>query len=370
MELFRERLGVTELPEALTRVVIEKSEGNPLFAEEIANYLVEAGSLHADGEEVSYDPDAGDTVLPVTLENLLMDRFDRLAEGPRAALEAASVIGPRFSADLVSIVTGPDGNAAGHLVELERLELIRREPERGDYRFKHALVRDAIYDSLLTARREALHERAAETLENRHTDYRDEVADVLAHHWDQAGRADKAVEFLALAGGNSLRVYALDEAEQRFRRALELIGADPEAADDAALTDILLHLARILYFQYSYFAIIELVDNYLPRVEALGDKKRLSRFLFEGGYAHIFAAQAEPGQDLLHRARALGEESGDDLAVAYAELGLMWHRLNWGTPGEERRKIQREAGERVVDTGKRHGDIWLTSKALLCLGLG
>ena len=53
----------------------------------------------------------------------------------------------------------------------------------------------------------------------------------------------------------------------------------------------------------------------------LGDKKRLSRFLFEGGYAHIFAAQAEPGQDLLHRARALGEESGDDLAVAYAEFG-------------------------------------------------
>ncbi len=368
-ELLRERLGVTELPEALTRMVVEKSEGNPLFAEEITNYLVEAGSLRASGDGVSYDPSAGDTVLPVTLENLLMGRFDRLTEGPRAALEAASVIGPRFTADLVGAAAGLDGEAAGHLVELEGLELIRREPERGDYHFKHALVRDAIYDSLLTARRQALHERVAEKLEARHAEYPDEVADVLAQHWDRAGRADKAVGFLALAGENSLRVYALEEAEQRFRRALELIEVEPGAADDAALTDILLHLARILYFQHGFFGIIELVERYLPRVEALGDKKRLSRFLFEGGYAHIFAAKAEPGRNLLDRARALGEESGDDVAVAYANLGLMWHRVFWGEPGEERRKTQRETGERVVETGKRHGDIWLASKTLLCLGL-
>ena len=161
-ELLRELLGVTELPEALTRMVVEKSEGNPLFTEEITNYLVEAGSLRAGGDGVSYDPGAGDTALPVTLENLLMDRFDRLAEGPRAALEAASVIGPRFSADLVGSAAGLDGEAAEHLVELEGLELIRREPERGNYRFKHALVRDAIYKSLLTARRAVLHERAVQ----------------------------------------------------------------------------------------------------------------------------------------------------------------------------------------------------------------
>ena len=368
VELLQERLGATELPKALTRMVVEKSEGNPLFAEEIANYLVDAGSLRMGGDGVSYDSRAGKAVLPVTLENLLMDRFDRLAEGPREALEAASVIGPRFSVDLVAAAS-EDGGAAGHLAELERLELIRREPERSDYRFKHALVQDAIYDGLLTARREALHERVAETLEAGHTDYPDEVADVLAYHWARTGRADKAVKFLALAGENSLRVYSLEEAEQRFRQALELIDAHPGVAQEEVRTGILLHLARILYFQCNFFRIIELVEKYLPRVEALGDRKLLSRFLFEGGYAHVFAAQIEPGRELLDRARALGEETGDDVAVAYADLGLMWDRMFWGEPGEQRRRTQRDVGERIVETGKRHGDIWLASKALLCLGL-
>ncbi len=368
-ELLRERLGVAELPEALTRMVVEKSEGNPLFAEEITNYLVEAGSLRTGADGVSYDPGAGGAVLPVTLENLLMDRFDRLGEGPRAVLEAASVIGPRFGTSLVGAAAGLNGSMDKHLVELERLELIRREPERGDYRFKHALVQDAIYGSLLTARREALHGRVAETLEARHGAYPDEVAEALAHHWDRAGRPGKAVRFLALAGESSLRVYALEEAEQHFRRAIALIEADGGAADDTALTDILLHLARILYFQFEFFELIELVKRYLPRVESLGDPKRLSRFLFEGGYAHIFAAQAEPGRTLLDRARALGEESADEVAVAYADLGLMWHRIFWIELDEARTRIQREAGERIVEIGKRHGDIWLASKALLALGL-
>lgn len=368
-ELLEKRLAATNLPEAFTRMVIGKSEGNPLFAEEIANYLLDSGSLTKDADGVRYNAAADDAVLPVTLENLLMGRFDRLADGPRAVLEAASIIGPRFSAELAGKVARLDGEISGHLAELQRLELIRQQPSRGDYDFKHALVRDAIYDSLLTARREALHERAAEALEARHAGYADEAADVLAYHWSHTPRADKAVKFLALAGKNSLQIYSLEEAEQNFRRALSLIEANPASADDAALTEILLNLARVLYFQFQFFEIIRLVEKYLPRVEALGDRRRLSRFLFEGGYAHVFAANVEDGRKLLNRARAIGEEIDDEVAIAYADLGFMWDRMFWGQPGDERRRAQVEAGERIAEIGKRHGDIWLASKALLALGL-
>ncbi len=127
--------------------------------------------------------------------------------------------------------------------------------------------------------------------------------------------------------------------------------------------------ARVMYFQGKFSAIIDLVEPYLPRVEALGDKKRLSLFLFETGYAHVFASKVDEGRTLLDRARVLGEETGDDLAVAYADLGTMWDRMFWGEPGQARLAAQHEAAERLVEVGRRHGDIWLASKAQLALGL-
>jgi tetratricopeptide (TPR) repeat protein len=124
-----------------------------------------------------------------------------------------------------------------------------------------------------------------------------------------------------------------------------------------------------MYFRCEFYAIIGLVARYLPRVEALGDKKRLSRFLFESGYAHVFAREVAEGRELLARARALGEETGDDLAIAYADLGLMWDRIYWGEPSEARSAAQHEAAERLVEVGLRHRDIWLASKARLALAI-
>ncbi len=367
VELLKECLGAKELPDDLARMVAGKSQGNPLFAEEITNYLRESGAIRAQGDGVVFEGGDGGAALPVTIENLLMDRFDRLDEGPRAVLEAAAVIGSRFTGKLVGGTAGLDGEADAHLKELGGQGLVVGEP--GDaWRFRHVLARDAIYDSLLTRRRQALHERVAEAIEAKHADYPEEAADLLAHHWSRTARADKAVKYLALAGESALRIYSLEEAERNFRQALDLIEAKPGCADDSFLADVLLSIARVMYFQSKFLAIIDLVEPYLPRIEALGDKKRLSRFLFETGYAHVFASKVVEGRELLGRARALGEETGDELAVAYADLGAMWDRLFWGEPGEQRGAAQREAAERIVAVGRKHADIWLASKAQLALG--
>ncbi len=368
-ELLKQSLGVAALPAELARMVAEKSEGNPLFAEEITSYLRDSGALRTESDGVVFEGGAGAVALPVTVENLVMDRFDRLAPGPRGVLEAAAVIGPRFSDDYVAAASGLEDATADHLAELVRQELIRVEPDGDAHRFRHALTRDAIYDSLLSPRRQELHARVAEAIEARHGDHGEEATDLLAHHWSRTARADRAVKYLRAAGENSLRIYSLEEARRYFQQALDLIAADPGCADDSFLADVLLNIARVMYFRSEFNAIIALVEPYLPRVEALGDKKRLSRFLFESGYAHVFASKVAQGRRHLVRARALGEEIGDDLAVAYADLGLMWDRLFWGEPGQARAATQREAAERIVEAGRRHSDIWLASKAQLALGL-
>ena len=368
-DLVMARLGTDKLPEGLTRLVAEKGEGNPLFAEEITNYLLEKGALRQDEGGVAFDPDKAEPGLAVTLENLLMDRFDRLEESSRAVLEAAAVIGPSFGVELVGQVAGLNGKAAAFLQDLEGQELIFRDADGGGYRFKHALVQDAIYASLLTGRREALHEKVAETIEQADTARLGEAADVLAYHYGQTPRAEKAVRYMALAGEKALGVYSLDEAELRFRQVLELIDNVPGCADDAFLADVLLNVSRVYYFRAQFKSIIELVDRYLPRIEALGDNKRLSRFLFETGYAHVFASRMEEGKALLERALALGRELDDEVAVAYAELGLMWVHAYWGEPGEQRRRTLEAMGERIVGVGRKAGDIWLASKALLALAV-
>ena len=106
VELLKKRIGVIEVPASLAKIAVDKTQGNPLFLEEITNYLVEKGQLsHHDGG-IDYKPLATGFSLPGSLENLLLERFDRLEEGPRRVLETASVIGPTFLRTLLSMRAG------------------------------------------------------------------------------------------------------------------------------------------------------------------------------------------------------------------------------------------------------------------------
>ena len=126
----------------------------------------------------------------------------------------------------------------------------------------------------------------------------------------------RAVPYLALAGENGLRIYTLEEAQNQLQQALDIIEANPGCVDDTVLAEILLLIARALYFQFDFGALIALVKPYLERVEALGDTSRLARFLFETGYAHVFGCQAKIGREFLDRARALADADVNELAVA------------------------------------------------------
>ena len=146
--------------------------------------------------------------------------------------------------------------------------------------------------------------------------------DSLADHYNETSRADKTVRYMALAGAKSLQVYSLEEAERRFRRVIDLIDLTPGCADDTLLADVLLKLARLYYYRAQFYNIISLVERYLPRVAALGDKRRHSRLLFELGYSYVFSAQGPSGKKFLEQALALGEDLGDAESIGYACLGL------------------------------------------------
>ena len=152
------------------------------------------------------------------MQSLLTARVDRLAPRDRALLQAAAVIGRRFDPQLLAAVADDGGDIDARLAAMQALDLVHPEGKSGDYAFKHALVRDALYQSLLTGPRAALHLKIAEEIERRSGNRLAEVVETLAHHYGQTDRADKAFTYLAMAGAKSLGVYSLDEAGRLFRR--------------------------------------------------------------------------------------------------------------------------------------------------------
>ena len=363
VELLQKRIGNLTVPSDLARLIVAKTQGNPLFAEEVTNYLIDRGQIRRSGADILFE-EAAKSALPITLENLLLERFDRLDESSRSVLEAASVVGPSFSGDLVSQVTGLNGTAIQHFAALERKDLIVLEPGRDSYRFKHALVQDAIYNRLLTPARQELHEKVANTIEEQGSANLNEFVDSLADHYNETSRADKTVRYMALAGAKSLQVYSLEEAERRFRRVIDLIDLIPGCADDTLLADVLLKLARLYYYRAQFYNIISLVERYLPRVAALGDKRRHSRLLFELGYSYVFSAQGPSGKKFLEQALALGEDLGDAESIGYACLGLLFFHLFWGDASNETRATIRALTGRVATIAPTLQDPWLAAKCL------
>jgi hypothetical protein len=367
VELLQKRIGISALPPDLVKMAVAKTEGNPLFLEEITNYLIDNGQISRRGTEIHYEPTSAGIALPISLENLLLERFDRLEEGPRRVLESASVIGQSFSQDLVEDASRLNGAVASHLLTLEGKDLIFREPDGGGLRFKHALVQDAIYNRLLTPTRQELHERVAQAIEQRSGSNLNEVVEILANHYAHTPQADKTVRYMALAGAKALQVYSLDEAEQRFCRVIELSETNRGCADDTFVTDVVTKLARVHYYRGEFYNIISLVEPYLPRVAALGDKRRHSRLLFEVGYAYVFSARGAVGKPFLEKALALGEELGDPESIAYASLGLMFFYSLWAAPGHETDRAFAALSERVRSISSGLSDVWVAAKCRNCL---
>ena len=190
--------------------------------------------LVRDGDGWRFDHEA-EIVIPPTVEKVILARIDRLSARDRDVLTAASVLGRRFGLPLLEGVTGADGSLQESLNALQRVDLIRearRWPEP-EYRFKHALIQEAAYRTLLAADREELHRKAMRWLEERYAENRDEVLGLLAYHALAGNAEDEAVLYLTRAGDRARLEWALDAAIGHYRALLPLLerrGADQEIA--------------------------------------------------------------------------------------------------------------------------------------------
>jgi ABC-type oligopeptide transport system substrate-binding subunit/class 3 adenylate cyclase len=223
-------LDVAELPDATRRLMLDRSEGNPFYLEEVIRSLIEQGAIaFQDRRWQATDKIAG-VQIPDTLQGVLLARIDRLSEDVRHTLQVAAVIGKSFRYRLLEAVAEAGRQLDGHLSELQRVDLVQEKARRPDleYIFKHSLTQAAAYDSLLIERRKEFHRRVGLALESLYADRQEESYGLLAHHFGRAGEQAKAIEYATKAGDRARELFAYREAIDYYQQALAVLKEQEE----------------------------------------------------------------------------------------------------------------------------------------------
>jgi predicted ATPase len=223
--------GGKALPQPVLDQIVERTDGVPLFVEELTKAVLESDQLHEDRDRYVLDQPVQHLAIPTTLQASLMARVDRLGSA-REVLQIGAAIGREFSYELLAPVAGlPDPVLQDALVRLTEAELVfaRGIPPNSVYAFKHALVQDAAYSTMLRARRQQLHGAIASLLEKRFSDVVASTPEVIAQQFEGAGSTEQAIHYWRQAGDRDLRRFAMKEAVAHYSNALRVIMAMPES---------------------------------------------------------------------------------------------------------------------------------------------
>jgi class 3 adenylate cyclase/predicted ATPase len=230
VETLAEHVAGRPLPPAVTAQIVAKTDGVPLFVEELTKTVLESGLLVAEPQGWRLDGPLPPFAIPATLQDSLAARLDRLAPVKEIA-QIGAAIGREFSYPLLRAVAGRDETALrAALVQLEEAELLFRSgaPPDARYTFKHALVQDTAYETLLRSRRQILHRQIADVLRAEFPAVAAAEPELVAHHLTQAGLDEPAIEWWGKAGDQAVRRSAFKEAAAHLGKAIEL--ADKLAA--------------------------------------------------------------------------------------------------------------------------------------------
>jgi class 3 adenylate cyclase/predicted ATPase len=233
VDLIHKTAGGKTLPEAIVAQIATKSQGVPLFIEEITRAILESGDLEEDGERYVLRGSIRDFAIPSTLQDSLIARLDRLGAAKDVAL-TASIIGREFSYELLDAVAQvSQATLLEGLEQLVRSDLLgqRGAPPQSRYSFKHALIRDAAFQSVLNARKRELHERIAEILASRFPEVAETEPELLAHHYTEADLVDRALAYWRQAAERAATRLAYIEALGHVDRAMKLVAALPASPE-------------------------------------------------------------------------------------------------------------------------------------------
>jgi class 3 adenylate cyclase/tetratricopeptide (TPR) repeat protein len=347
------------IPPALRDLVVGGAEGNPFYLEELIKMFIDGHVIRPGEETWQIDLDRLDAdAIPPTLSGVLQARLDRLGIFERASLQRASVVGRVFWDSAVKALS-PEAQAEQarldeSLAALRSKELIFPSPDSTfmgsqEYAFKHAMLRDVTYETVLKRHRQQYHALVAEWLSKASGERRGEYLSIIADHYEKAGDNDRAVAVLLEAGERALNLSAFDEAFRFFQRALLLI--HPRQTRD--LAHIHLKIGEAFYRSGEFADSVKSTEKALGLARELSSSIMLASCLGQLGQIHADMGDYERAEKTMRQAlpmaRAAGIPARPTLARVLYGLGNVHWRLgnleNARACCEESRDIAREIGD-------------------------
>jgi predicted ATPase len=353
--------GPAALPADIIREIVERADGIPLFVEELTKAILEAGNQGIAALTAIPHPEVA---IPATLHASLLARLDRLGSTAKDVAQKGSVIGREFSRDLIArIADRPDPELQQALDRLadSGLLLVRGTAPDFTYIFKHALVQDAAYGTLLRSRRQQLHSRIGSVLETQFPDVVEARPETLAHHFTEAGVVDQAAEYWLKAGRHALARSAMKEAEALLRKGLGLVH---NAADGALRQEqelgLQICLGQALFATQGWAAagVGEAYARARELCQQLDQPQKMLPILYGQWINHTMRGEMERAQQLAGEIRQLGGDRGDRIADLMGCWSGGFTSLHLGDFAEAR--VHFEEGSTLFDPVERRQYLQLT----------
>jgi class 3 adenylate cyclase/predicted ATPase len=318
------------LPAAVLEQIVKKTDGVPLFVEELTKMVLESGLLREKEEDYELAGPLPPLAIPATLQDSLMARLDRLASA-KEIVQLSAILGRELTYEMLQAVSSLDEDTLqqglSRLVEAELLYQ-RGIPPKATYTFKHALIQETAYQSLLKGTRQQYHQRIAGMLAGEFAETVATQPELVAHHYTEAGLGEQAVPFWQQAGQLAMERSANEEAIAHLTRGLEVLGELPESAErDQQELALQMALGSSLIVSKGY-AVAEVEQTYSKALELcrrIGDTPEVVPVLYAlGRYYYVFRAEFQIAHDLGVRLMKLAQDQNDAAALmmAHTVLGI------------------------------------------------
>ncbi|HSH05454.1 MAG TPA: adenylate/guanylate cyclase domain-containing protein [Anaerolineae bacterium] len=324
-------LTVSDLPPAIRNIIIQKTDGNPFFVEEVLRNLIDEKLVTRDQTgtrwHITQAIQANQIIIPDNIQTLLMARIDRLPDDVRQTIQIAAVIGRRFQYQLLQTLVPPHTPLGQHLQKLQKAQLIRESTSDTDtlFMFRHVLTQEAAYNTILLKQRREFHNQVGHSLLNLYAHRLDEFASTLAYHFNEAENYEKAIHYYIQAGDTAFRLYATNEALTHYHNALQLTATI--SLPVAEWVKLYQNYGRCLELENRYYEAIKLYQQ----MRTIGEDKQLQPLIMHGliGNAQILSitnprTEWHEGKELLEKALPLALDIGDK----ETEVKIYWTLMN------------------------------------------
>jgi len=277
-ELVRAILEGKGVAPELSDLILTRAAGNPLFMEELTHNLLENGSIEMKDDQYVLSR-LTSIAVPDTIQGIIAARMDRLEENLKQIMQVASVIGREFAFRVLHAISGMRKEVKADLLDLQRLELIYEKslfPEL-EYIFKHALIQEVAYNSLLLKRRKAIHERIGHAIEELYPDRLEEFYEMLAYHYTKSDNQEKAYHYLKLSGNKAMKGCSNQEALLFYKDAIAILRRKPQTTENKReLLDVILLMGLPAHYLNYPGDSLSVLEEGVRLCEELGDRRGLA----------------------------------------------------------------------------------------------